>query len=91
MVKGPKSYREALTLLRRAARTTGVQVRHVVDPSTGRPPGKGSHEVWALYDKEGTELARCALTRHAGDMSWTVTRTFEEALEPQLGEGWMDR
>ncbi|HUZ38373.1 MAG TPA: hypothetical protein VMV17_18775 [Streptosporangiaceae bacterium] len=91
MVKGPKSYRQVLALLRKAARDKGRVVEQVVDPKTGKPRGKGSHEVWALYDGEGRELARGALTRHTGEMSWIVTRSVEEAFEAELGEGWMDQ
>lgn len=42
-------------------------------------------------DDTGNEVARGGLTKHPGDMSWTVTRSFEEAFEKVLGEGWMDR
>jgi hypothetical protein len=90
VVKGPKTARQALTQLRRAVRGKDLTVKQVVNPKTGKPRGKGSHEVWALYDKQGTEVARGGLTSHSGDMSWTVTRAFEEAFEQVLGEGWMD-
>ena len=90
MVKGPKTSRQALSLLRRAARGK-YTVAQVVDPATGRPRGKGSHEVWALHDADGDEVARGAVTKHPGEMSWAVTRAFEEAFERVLGEGWMDR
>jgi hypothetical protein len=91
VVKRPRSARQALALLRRAARDKGFTVEQIVNPATGKPRGKGSHEVWALYDGQGTEVARSALTKHPGEMSWTVTRTFEEAFQGVLGEGWMDR
>ena len=55
-----------------------------------RPPCDFISEVWALYDKEGSELARGTVTVHPGDMSWKVTRAFEEAFESVLVEGWMD-
>lgn len=91
MVKGPRSARHALTLLRRATRAKGLTVEQVVNLATGKPRGKGSHEVWAVHDGRGTEIARRALAKHPGEMSWTVTRTFEEAFQQVLGEGWMDR
>src|SRR5258708_7399960 len=69
----------------------GFTVEQVVNPATGKPRGKGSHEVWALYNRQGAEVARGALTKHPGEMSWAVTRTFEEAFQKVLGEGWMDR
>jgi len=91
MVKGPKTARFALAQLRKAARVKGYTVSQVVDLRTGKPRGNGSHEVWALFDEEGHELARCGVTKHSGDMSWKVTRAFEEAFEHLLAEGWMDR
>jgi hypothetical protein len=90
MVKRPRSARQALVLLRRAARDKGLSVEQVISPATGKPRGKGSHEVWALCDSQGTEVARGALTRHPGEMSWAVTRAFEDAFHEVLGEGWMD-
>jgi len=77
MVKGPKTARFALAQLRKAARVKGYTVSQVVDLRTGKPRGNGSHEVWALFDEEGHELARCGVTKHSGDMSWKVTRAFE--------------
>jgi len=91
MVKGPKTARFAVAQLRRAAKVKGYTVGQVVDPRTGKPRGNGSHEVWALCDEEGNELARGGVTKHPGDMSWKVTRAFEEAFEHLLAEGWMDR
>jgi len=44
-----------------------------------------------VRDTGGREIGRVALTGHAGDMSWTVTRSIEQALEPIFGEGWMDQ
>jgi uncharacterized cupin superfamily protein len=91
MVKRPRSARQALSLLRKTARDRGFTVDQVVNPATGKPRGKGSHEVWALYDDQDTEIARGAWTKHPGEMSWAVTRAFEEAFQRVLGEGWMDR
>jgi hypothetical protein len=53
--------------------------------------GKGSHAVHVIRDTGGQEIGRVALTGHAGDMSWTVTRSIEQALEPIFGEGWTDQ
>ena len=80
-----------LALLRRTARSRGFTVEQVIHPTTGKPRGKGSHEVWAIHDSQGTEIARGALTKHPGEMSWAVTRSFENAFQHVLGEGWMDR
>jgi hypothetical protein len=42
-------------------------------------------------DADGKELARSSVTTHPGDMSWTVTRGFEQDFEDLFGKGWMDR
>jgi len=84
------SARQALNLLRKAARDRDLIVEQVVNPKTGTPRGKGSHEVWVLKGADGEELARGALTKHPGDMSPRVTRNFEKAFESELGEGWME-
>ena len=85
MVEGRRTAKQALTLIRRHAR------RH--DWSVEQLPkrGKGSHTIHVVRDADGHEIGRVALTGHAGDMSWTVTRSIEQALEPIFGEGWMDR
>lgn len=90
MVKGPKTAKQALTLLRRAARAHGYTVRQILDPR-GKPRGKGSHEAWGLYDADGNLIARSQLTKHSGAMSMTVTENFEKAFESPLGEGWMEK
>lgn len=76
---------QALKLMRRHARRHGWAVAQV--PRRG----KGSHTVWIVVDEPGNELGRAALTGHSGDMTWTVTRSIEEALAPIFGEGWMDK
>ena len=91
MVKGPLSARQALNLLRKAARDKGLTVEQVVNPKTGKPRGKGSHEGWVLKNAKGEELARGGLTKHPGDMSKKVTRNFEKAFESEFGEGWMEQ
>jgi hypothetical protein len=92
MVQGPKSAAEAVRLLRKKTRETDSSwsVAEITD-GRGRRRGKGSHVMWAIYDKEGSELARGSVTNHPGDMSWTVTRGFENDFAPLLGEGWMDQ
>lgn len=92
MVQGPKSAAEAVRLLRKRTRQANPawSVAEVTD-RRGRRRGKGSHVIWAIYDKEGIELARGSVTTHPGDMSWTVTRGFENDFAPRLGEGWMDQ
>jgi hypothetical protein len=44
-----------------------------------------------VFDRDGNELARGSVTTHPGDMSWTVTRSFEADFEDLLGKGWMDQ
>ena len=44
-----------------------------------------------LYDDQGTEIARSALTKHPGEMSWAVTRAFEGAFQkdgPMIRESY---
>jgi hypothetical protein len=76
---------EALSLVRRNARKHQLTVR--VLPKRG----KGSHEIYALADSDGTEVARFGLTGHARDLSWGVLRRLEERLEPHFGERWTER
>lgn len=90
MVQGPKTAKEALAALRKAARGHDYIVKQILDPR-GKPRGKGSHEAWGLYDQEGDLLGRSQLTKHPGAMSMTVTRSFEEAFESALGERWMEK
>jgi hypothetical protein len=92
MVQGPKKSGEALRLLRKAARRTNKEweVRQITD-DRGRSRGDGSHMIWGVYDAEGEVLARSSVTTHPGDMSWTVTRGFEQDFEDLFGKGWMDR
>lgn len=85
MVEGRKSAGDALKLIRKNARANG----YTVDNLPKR--GKGSHTIWVVLDNNGKEVGRVALTGHAGDMSWKVTRSIEEALEQIFGEGWMDK
>jgi hypothetical protein len=83
MVKRRYKPEEALRLIRTMARDHDVTVHE----QKGR--GKGSHRRFRILDEEGHEVARFGLVSHAGDMSWTVTRSLEEALEGVFGEGWM--
>jgi hypothetical protein len=85
VVTSPKTARQVLTLIRRHARRRGWSVEQL--PKRG----KGSHSIHVLRDGQGQEVGRVALVGHTGDMSWTVTRSVEQALEPIFGEGWMDR
>ena len=92
MVQGPKKSGEAIRLLRKAVRDADKTwtVAQLTD-SRGRTRGKGDHVIWGVYDAAGEELARGSVTTHPGDMSWTVTRGFEQDFEDLLGKGWMDR
>jgi hypothetical protein len=92
VVLGPKRASEAVTLLRKAVRAADKAwtVAPVTDPR-GRARGKASYVMWAVFDAENNELARGSVTTHPGDMSWTVTRSFEADFEELLGKGWMDR
>jgi hypothetical protein len=47
--------------------------------------------MWGVFDSDGKELARSSVTTHPGDMSWTVTKGFEQDFEGLFGKGWMDR
>lgn len=85
MVDGQKSAGDVLKLVRKNARKLGLKVEKL--PKRG----KGSHTIWVILDAEGKEVGRIGLTGHSGDMSKTVTRSNEEALEPIFGEGWMDK
>jgi hypothetical protein len=92
VVKGPKKASDAVTLLRKAVRKAdGTWAVRPLTDARGRTRGKGSHEIWAVYDEDGNELARGSVTSHPGDMSWKVTRGFEADFEELLGGGWMDR
>lgn len=85
MVEGRKSAGEALKLIRKNARSNKWTVEKL--PKRG----KGSHTIWVVLNEDGNEIGRAALTGHSGDMSWKVTKSTEEALEPIFGEGWMDK
>ncbi len=75
---------EALRLIRKLARERDL----TVGEQKGR--GKGSHRRFQILNAQGGEVARFGLVSHPGDMSWTVSRSVEEALEHIFGEGWMD-
>lgn len=85
MVNARTTSTKALKAIRANARKHGW----TVEPLPKR--GKGSHTIWVVLDEDGTEIGRVGLTGHSGDMSWTVTRSIEEALEGIFGEGWMDK
>ena len=72
-------------MIRKNARARGWKVKQ--QPKRG----KGSHTIWVVLDEQGNEKGRVGLTGHSGDMSWKVTRSTEDALEPIFGEGWMDK
>jgi hypothetical protein len=92
MVQGPKKSKQAIRLLRKAARykDKAWTVKQITD-ARGRSRGKGDHVMWGVFDADDKELARGSVTTHAGDMSWTVTKGFEQDFKDLLGEGWMDR
>jgi len=92
MVQGPKKAGEAISLLRKTARRKDKswEVRQITG-SRGRSRGKGDHVMWGVFDSDGKELARSSVTTHPGDMSWTVTKGFEQDFEGLFGKGWMDR
>lgn len=85
MVEGRKSAGEVLKLIRKQARKNGWTVEQL--PKRG----KGSHAIWIVINEHGEEIGRVGLVGHPGDMSWKVTRSNEEALEPIFGKGWMDK
>jgi hypothetical protein len=75
----------ALSLVRRQARAHFLKVRQL----PGR--GKGSHQIFALEDSAGTEVARFGLTGHSRGLSWDVLRALEDRLAPVFGERWTER
>ncbi|MFB8229582.1 hypothetical protein [Cellulosimicrobium sp. NPDC055967] len=85
MVQGTRSASQVLKAARKHAKSLGCTVEQL--PKRG----KGSHTIWVVLDKEGTEVGRIGLTGHAGQMSQTVTRSNEDALEPLFGKGWLDK
>ncbi|MGH3446770.1 MAG: hypothetical protein ACRDQA_01995 [Nocardioidaceae bacterium] len=85
MVDARKTTKQALKMMRRHARRHGCTIEKL--PKRG----KGSHTIWAVVDGEGNEVGRAGLTGHPGEMSWTVTRSTEEALEHLFGKGWLDK
>lgn len=74
-----------LAAARRAARVKHLSVEQL--PKRG----KGSHTIYGVFDADGNEVARLALTGHSGAMSPTVTRSIEEAGAVAFGEGWLDK
>jgi hypothetical protein len=89
-VQGPKSAAEAHASQGRA------EGQHYLDGGTGNRsawPGQGQGFACdvGVFDRDGNELARGSVTTHPGDMSWTVTRSFEADFEDLLGKGWMDQ
>lgn len=83
MVQGRRSAGRVLKRARKLARAYGWTVEQL--PKRG----KGSHAIYGVMDN-GKEIGRFGLTGHSGDMSWTVTRNCEDALEPLFGQGWLD-
>ncbi|MDY0914263.1 MULTISPECIES: hypothetical protein [Rathayibacter] len=84
MVNGTRSAADVLKAIRRNARRRGWSVVQL--PRRG----KGSHSIWVVLDPEGVEIGRVGLTGHSGQMSQTVTRSNESALEHLFGKGWLD-
>lgn len=75
---------KVLQLARRAARKAGLSIEEI----PGR--GKGSHRFYAVYDAEGSEVARFGLTGHHKEISWRVLNSVETELSPVFGERWME-
>jgi hypothetical protein len=53
--------------------------------------GKGSHEMYALIDSDGSEVARFGLTGHRRDLSHAMMGRLEDTLAPWFGERWTER
>lgn len=85
MVRGQRTAKQVLATARKHAKANGYTIEQL--PKRG----KGSHTIWVVMDTDGREVGRLALTGHSGDMSKTVTRSCEDALEPIFGEGWLDK
>ncbi|NRD10093.1 hypothetical protein [Rathayibacter agropyri] len=84
-MNGTRTAMQVLKAIRKNARQHGWSV----EQSPKR--GKGSHTIWVVVDENGNQLARAALTGHSGQMSQTVTRSNEAALEEIFGKGWLDK
>lgn len=85
MVNGTRSAEQVLEAIRKNARKHGYTVTRL--PKRG----KGSHTIWVVLDKDNRQIGRVGLTGHAGQMSQTVTRSNEKALEGIFGKGWLDK
>lgn len=85
MVNGTRSAEQVLKAIRKNARKHGYTVARL--PKRG----KGSHTMWVVLDNNNNEIGRVGLTGHSGQMSQTVTRSNEKALEEIFGKGWLDK
>ncbi|GAA3363989.1 hypothetical protein [Saccharopolyspora gregorii] len=75
---------KVLSLARRAARGAKATIKEI----PGR--GKGSHRIFAVYDRDGAEVARFGLTGHNKEISWHVLTHVETGLAPVFGEKWLE-
>ncbi len=73
-----------LQRIQRAARAHGVEIAE----SPRR--GKGSHQLFLLYDQDGRQLDQFVLTGHNRDISSLVLRDLEKRLAPLFGEKWAE-
>jgi hypothetical protein len=53
--------------------------------------GKGSHRVYLLVDRGGSQVGRITVPPHPGDLSWVVLRDIEQKLESLFGEKWTEK
>ena len=73
-----------LGLVRRRAREHELKLRDL----PGR--GKGSHRIFVLEDRAGTEVARFGMTGHSRELSWTLLTQLEDGLAHVFGTKWME-
>jgi hypothetical protein len=52
--------------------------------------GKGSHQLYAILDRNGDKLCQFMITGHRRELSWTVVRRIESVLAPIFGDAWME-
>ena len=53
--------------------------------------GKGSHQLYAIVDQDGSHLDRFVVPHHARELSWLVLRSIESNLTHLFGTSWMEK
>ena len=52
--------------------------------------GKGSHQLYAVVDEHGAQLARFVIPQHPRELSWLVLCSVESGLAHLFGPQWME-